>query len=138
MVGESRILHAAMLALQEAHRRLEPSEEAIAREAVGEAVAVVGPVDFGEDPWVGVTDDGALMVRWQRDDRGVLLSFTGDGVFGMAIKGDHEATYAADYREQETSYGLPADVLMEIMSLSNAAAGWGRSPRCAPPHPQHQ
>lgn len=118
MTNEDIISDAAKRALASAKPRLERDEEISAQKAVREAVAVVGHADFNEDPWVGFTDDGALMVQWQRDDKGVLLSFTGDGVFAIAVKSGPYATYSAGYREQTTTDGLPPDIRAEISRLS--------------------
>src|ERR1039457_5248858 len=95
------------------------SEEAqAAKSAVSEAITVMGSIDFDQVPLVEFTDVGTLTIQWERDDDGVLLSFSGDGIFGFSLKKGPESSYAGTYQERNVTESVDSATRAEINRLS--------------------
>lgn len=114
----ARIRGAATRALAETINDLDHEGISAAERAIQEAIAVVSPIAFDEMPWVGISDESVVTLRWQKADEGVALFFSGDGVFSLSTKSGRHDHYAAGYREQKTSNGLPLPLQSKIERLS--------------------
>jgi hypothetical protein len=86
--------------------------------AVREAVNVMSPIEFGEMPWIEISDDCVVSMHWEQRDEGVLVTFAGDGVIAFAIKTGAATSYADGFTERNASEGLPDDVRSAISRLS--------------------
>ena len=89
-----------------------------ATDAMNEAISLVSKIEFGDLPWVGISDDSILSLQWQRDASGVLLTFAGDGVFGFAVKAGPQSSYSDEYAENEVAQGIPQTLAKQITRLS--------------------
>lgn len=104
--------------LNESGAGLDDAEKAAAKSAANEAVSVISALFFSEMPWIGITDDCTAMVQWQKGDDGVVFSFTGRGVFGMASKKGADSRYSDHYQEGRVGDALPSGIRDAIVALS--------------------
>lgn len=94
------------------------NEKLTAENAAVEAVRLVSPLGFGVMPWIGFTDDGVLMLQWQRKNKGVTLFFSGDGEFSYSTKSGPDDHYTSDFTELMVSDGIPLPIRSEIAKIS--------------------
>lgn len=116
--NEERLRRAVSSAIARAAPGFTDDETVAADKAMEDAIAVVAAVEFNDMPWIGITDECVITFQWQNGDEGVLLSFTGDGVFGFAMKAGSGSRYSSDYKEQTTAEALPPPVSSKISRLS--------------------
>lgn len=95
-------------------------ETKAAKGAIAEAITIMGSVDFDEAPLIEFTDSGTLTIQWERTDDGVLLSFSGDGVFGFSLKTGVGESYSGTYQEREVKNSLDSVTRIEIKRLSKS------------------
>jgi hypothetical protein len=93
-----------------------------ANAAIQEAIAVVSSVEFDEMPWIGVSDESVVTLRWQLGEEGVALFFSGGGAFALSTKSGPTDHYTTDYMERRVAEGLPATVRSKITRLSLGGA----------------
>jgi hypothetical protein len=108
---------AAATALADVAGDLDADAAREAQAAVQEATAVLRTANFTAMPWIGISDTGLVTLQWQRDEEGVALFFSGDGVFGVSTKTGANDHYT-DYRERQTADGLPTAIRSKIIRLS--------------------
>ena len=104
--------------LREAFPEFTDTEKVTASRAAEEAIEAVSGLVFHDLPWIGVTDDGVVMLQWERDNEGIGLFFSGDGTFSFAVKTGPTDHYATGYTEQATKQGIPAPICSEVLRLS--------------------
>lgn len=97
---------------------LETDAFVLAQDAVVDAKRFANDRLGIEKPAVSVSEEGAIVLRWQVSDRGVMMVFVGDGTSTYSIKGSGEF-FAANAQEFCLTAGPPEDLMSEIKSLSN-------------------
>lgn len=90
--------------------------------AIREAISVVSPVDFGEMPWIDISDDCIVSMHWERCEEGVLITFTGNGAIAFAVRTSANGSYLHGFTERNASEGLPEGVRSAISRLSQVKA----------------
>jgi hypothetical protein len=120
--NQRRLAEAAAKALAEAANDLDSAAKRDADAAIQEAITTVSGVDFDQMPWIGVSDESIVTLQWERGDVGMVLIFSGDGVFALSPKSGSGEHYTREYREQKTAEGLPSAVHAEIIRLSQSGA----------------
>jgi hypothetical protein len=113
-----RLTAAFARAMNDSSSNFDATEKIAAEKAVAEAISVISALVFSEMPWVGVTDDCTAMVQWQLKDEGVVFSFTGQQVFGMASKKGADSRYSDNYQEGTVDDALPSEIRDAIVTLS--------------------
>jgi hypothetical protein len=80
-----------------------------AARAIVDAMSLLQDVAFKHEPWASVTDDGIAMLKWQPNDDGILLLFSGDGVVSASTSSETQ-----NYSEASNDYriGAPAAALI--------------------------
>ena len=106
-------------AMERSARDFDDNEKMAAKKASLESMSIMDSLDFGDLPFVEFSDSGILTLQWAREGRGVLLSFSGDGVFGFSIKRSLKDSYSETYQEREVKDGVDPDTRSEISWISN-------------------
>lgn len=115
---EGRLRPSIDAAMVRSEQDFDENEKQMAKKATSESMFVMGILDFGDLPMVEFTDSGTLTFQWERDNRGVLLSFTGDGIFGFSLKRGPADSYSGTYQEREVKEGVDPGTSSEIIWLS--------------------
>ena len=119
---ESRLRPSIDAAMDRSAQDFDENERRMAKKASSESMSVMGSLDFGDLPLVEFTDSGTLTIQWEREERGVLLSFSGDGIFGFSLKRGPRDSYSGTYREREVKDGVDPDTRSEIIRVSNLSS----------------
>lgn len=117
-VNRSRLRGAFDRALKDAEPLLDEAEREVARNATSQAIALLGDVQFDRMPWADITDEGVALVQWQRDDRGIVFAFTGDGEYTVARKYMASENYLGRTSDLNVSASLSLDLITEIGQIS--------------------
>ena len=117
--NDNRLRPSIDAAMERSARDFDDNEKMAAKKASLESMSIMGSLDFGDLPFVEFSDSGILTLQWAREGRGVLLSFSGDGVFGFSIKRSPKDSYSETYREREVKDGVDPDTRSEISWISN-------------------
>ena len=105
-------------ALGSVSNQLDSVEVQTAVDAIRELIDVLGPAKFSKMPWIGVSDEGAVIAQWERGEQGVSLFFAGDDTFGYSTRSGPEDHHTSSYLEQPVSNGLPVSLAWKIMDIA--------------------
>jgi hypothetical protein len=103
------------------HKATDLDEEAAetARSVVGDARRFVAAHLPHAEPRVLLSDDGVLTLQWRKDDRGLIMIFSGDGTATFSIR-EPGGFYSTNGIEFHLSEGLPVAVTEFTDSLKSA------------------
>jgi hypothetical protein len=106
------------LRIETAYRLATIEEDAreIAKAAVADAKGFSVRHRFASDPIILVSDDGVLTLQWRRENRGVMVIFTGDHTATYSVK-EPGGYYASNGQEFDLAGALPVDLRRAIDSL---------------------
>lgn len=98
--------------------RVEPEAQEAAQRAINEAAAFLEDQLPGTHATVALSDDGVVTVKWQRDGRGALLIFSGDGTGTFSVS-DNGSLYGMNYQDFDLRHGLPETARRAITELAD-------------------
>jgi hypothetical protein len=88
-----------------------------ANAAAAQAKAVVQRENLGGHPRVMFSDDGILVLQWQKEAYGVALIFAGDGTVSVSRRGPGRL-YSDNDLEMSVNESIPPDIRSAIARLA--------------------